>query len=269
MKHSGHLQGEWSGREEHGAPERTALLLHGMFGKAVHWASCADHLTERLWKVMVPDLPVFDMPRHETGIEGLARRATELMDHEGIQRAVIGGNSLGGHIALQMALRYPQRVAALILTGSSGLFERSFQNRVPRRPSRDWLRAKAREVFYDEAHVTESLLNEIKDTVCDPRRALNIIRIAKSAKHDNLRHVLHQIRCPVLLAWGEDDNITPPSVAHEFKECLPDAELHFIPRCGHAPMMERPHEFNQIVERFLDRVSAPHRLAAEPAVCCS
>lgn len=269
MKQSGHLQGEWIERGGEGAPERAAVLLHGMFGKGVHWAACAEHLTGRLWKVLVPDLPVFDMPRHETGIESLAERAKALMDREGIQRPVIGGNSLGGHIALQMALRYPQRVGALILTGSSGLFERSFENRVPRRPTRDWLRAKAREVFYDEAHVTESLLNELKDTICDPRRALNIIRIAKSAKHDNLRHVLHQIRCPVLLVWGEDDNITPPSVAHEFKECLPDAELHFIPRCGHAPMMERPHEFNRIVESFLERVFALPRLAPEPAVCYS
>jgi pimeloyl-ACP methyl ester carboxylesterase len=269
MKHSGHFQGEQTGGAEHRAPERAALLLHGLFGKPVHWGPCAKLLADRLWRVLVPDLPVFDLPRHEVGIEGLALRAKDLMDREGIQRAVVGGNSLGGHIALQMALRYPQRVAALILTGSSGLFERSFENRVPRRPSRDWLQAKAREVFYDEVHVTESLLHEIKDTICDPRRALSIIRIAKSAKHDNLRHVLHQVRCPVLLAWGEDDSITPPSVAHEFKECLPDAELHFIPRCGHAPMMERPHEFNHIVERFIDRVFASQRLAAEPAVCCS
>ncbi len=236
-----------------------------MFGKTDNWGACAQHLRERWWNVLLPDLPVFEMPRHETGVGGLAGRAKELLDREGIQRAVIGGNSLGGHIALQVALRYPQRVAALILTGSSGLFERGFETRVPRRPSKDWLRAKVREVFYDESHVTEALIDEVKETMFDPRRALKIIRVAKSAKHDNLRHVLHQVRCPVLLAWGEDDNITPPSVAHEFKECLPNAELHFIPRCGHAPMMERPREFNQIVEQFLAKLFGLHPVP-KPAV---
>lgn len=269
MKQSGHFQGEHAGSAEHGAPDHAALLLHGLLGKSAQWGACAKLLKDRFWRVLVPDIPLCDLPAHEVGIEGLALRAKSLMDQEGIHRAVVGGNSLGGHIALQMALRFPHRVAALILTGSSGLFERSFENRVPRRPSREWLREKAIEVFYDDVHVTETLLDEIKDNICSPRRALNIIRIAKSAKHDNLRHVLHQVRCPVLLAWGEDDSITPPSVAHEFKECLPDAELHFIPRCGHAPMLERPHEFNRIVERFIDRVFAPQRPVPEPAVCCS
>jgi len=269
MKQSGNLQGEQTGSAEHRAPERAALLLHGLLGKTVHWGPCAKLLADRLWRVLVPELPVWDLPRHELGIDAFASRAKDLMDREGIQSAIVGGNSLGGHIALQMALRYPQRVAALILTGSSGLFERSFDSRMPHRPSKDWLRAKALDVFYDAVHVTDSMLDEIKDTICDPRRALKIIRIAKSAKHDNLRHMLPQIRCPVLLVWGENDTITPPSVAHEFKECLPDAELHFIPRCGHAPMMERPDEFNHIVERFVDRVFASQRLATEPAVCCS
>lgn len=243
---------------EHGKPIAdvpVVLLLHGMFGKAGHWQLCADHLAGR-WPVLVPELPVFDMPSHETGVEGLGIFVKKMMDERDIQRVVIGGNSLGGHIALHMALRWPERVAALILTGSSGLFERSFERSIiPRRPTREWLRTKIREVFFDESHVTDALIDEVSDTILDPRRALKILRVAKSAKHDNLRDVLHRITCPTLLAWGADDNITPPSVAREFKECLPNAELRFIRDCGHTPMMERPQEFNRIVERFLQRLT--------------
>ena len=264
MNHTAQLQGEMTKQTGHEAQDRSVLLLHGMFGKASNWRPCAEELSRRQYRVYMPELPVFNMPAHETGIDGLGEHVRRFLDQEGIDRAVIAGNSLGGHIALQMALRYPDRVMALILTGSSGLFERGFERSVPRRPSRDWLRTKVREVFYDETHVTEDLLDEVSDTICDPRRALKILRVAKSAKHDNLRHVLHRITCPVLLAWGADDNITPPTVAKEFKECLPHAELNFIPRCGHAPMMERPHEFNQIVEQFLQRLFG-QPIISEPA----
>ncbi len=235
-----------------------------MFGKAGNWQECARQLSRR-WRVFIPELPIFDMPAHETGIENLSEYLRRFMDRNDIGRALLAGNSLGGHIALQMGLRYPGRVSAMVLTGSSGLFERGFERNVPRRPTRDWLRTKIREVFYDECHVTEALVDEVNDTICDPRRAIQILRIAKSAKRDNLRHVLHRITCPVLLAWGADDNITPPSVAREFKEFLPNAELEFIPKCGHAPMMERPHEFTRIMEHFLEKVFGPAP-ALEPAV---
>ncbi|MCX7824365.1 MAG: alpha/beta fold hydrolase [Verrucomicrobiae bacterium] len=234
-------------------PEKpVVVLLHGMFGNAAGWRACSEHLSHR-WKVMTPELPVFDLPADQSCVEGIGDHVKAMLDHHHVYRAVLGGNSLGGHIALHLALRFPDRIAGLVLTGSSGLFERGFERNVPRRPSREWLRQKIREVFYEEGHVTEALVDEVSETLSCPQRALKIIRVAKSAKRDNLQSVLHRIRCPVLLAWGADDNITPPAVAHEFKECLPRAELHFIPRCGHAPMMERPHEFNILVERFLER----------------
>ena len=239
------------GKHKEGWP--AVVLLHGMFGNAENWRPCAERLSPQ-WRVLVPELPVLDLPPSETSVEGLGEHVSHLLDRGGIDRAVIAGNSLGGHVALQLALRYPWRVTALILTGSSGLFERGFAGSVSRRPTRDWLRAKVRDVFYDEAHVTEALLDEVSKTIFNPGMLLQILRVAKSAKHGNLRNELHRIACPVLLAWGEDDKITTPSVAHEFEEILPDTELKFIPRCGHAPMVERPHEFINIVEQFLDRI---------------
>lgn len=236
----------------HNVEKPVVVLLHGMFGNAVGWRACLEHLAHR-WKVIAPDLPVFDLPADQSCVEGIGEYVKEILDRHHVHRVVLGGNSLGGHIALHLALRFPERISALVLAGSSGLFERGFERNVPRRPSREWLRTKIREVFYDEGHVTESLVDEVSETLSCPRRAIKILRVAKSAKRDNLRNVLHQIRCPVLLAWGADDNITPPAVAHEFRECLPSAELHFISHCGHAPMMERPHEFNTLVERFLER----------------
>ncbi len=234
------------------APQPVVVLLHGMFGRADDWRRCAEHL-RRHWCVVVPELPVLSLPSNEVGIQALVQFVERMLEEQHIEQVVLAGNSLGGHVALSVALRNPHRIAALVLAGSSGLFEKGDQRNVPRRPTREWVRERIREVFFDEMHVTETLINEVHETVNDFRQALKLVRLAKSAKHENLRDLLHQIRCPVLLVWGSDDRITPPVIAHEFKQQIPHAELQFIDRCGHAPTIERPAEFNRITEEFLRR----------------
>lgn len=232
------------------------VLLHGMFGAAENWKSCAG-LLSRNWEVRVPELPVWDMPRAETGVHSLVAHVERLLDRERIERAVLAGNSLGGHVALELALRRPDQVSALVLMGSSGLFERGLEGQAPRRPTREWVRAKMREVFFDEKHITEALLDEVHGTISDPFRIMKIIRMAKSAKQGNMAGVLHAIRCPVLLLWGEEDEITPAVSAHEFKRHIPHAELAFIQHCGHAPNIEHPQEVSALMEGFLARHCAP------------
>jgi len=65
---------------------------------------------------------------------------------------------------------------------------------------------------------------------------------------------ISQIQQPTLLIWGNNDTITPPFVAKEFNRLIPNSELFFIDKCGHAPMMEVPHEFNLILEQFLTKL---------------
>lgn len=228
------------------------VLLHGMFGAADNWRDCADYLGRR-WQVRVPELPVWDLPRAETGVHSLVAHLERWLDAEHLDRVVLGGNSLGGHIALTLALQRPERVEALVLVGSSGLFERGLESQTPRRPTREWIRSKIRHVFFEESHVTDALVDQVLHTISDYDRLAKIVRMAKSAKQDNMRGVLHRVRCPVLLVWGADDAITPSDAAHEFKKHIPHAELQFISRCGHAPNIERPLEVSAIMESFLAR----------------
>lgn len=228
------------------------VLLHGIFGKPADWDECERYFFGSC-EVFAPRLPLEEASRAQRSLEHVVNHVTDFLDSHGMDRVVLGGNSFGGHIALHVALRCPLRVAGLILAGSSGLFERGYERRVPHRPDRAWLKSKMREVFFDESHVTETLVEEIRHNLSDRRRIAGLVHMAASAKRDNLREVLSQIYTPVLLVWGANDNITPPSVAHEFKERLPLAELEFIDQCGHAPTLEKPHEFNLIVERFLQR----------------
>jgi len=80
---------------------------------------------------------------------------------------------------------------------------------------------------------------------------MNIVQIAKSAQRNNMANEISSIKVPTCLIWGLNDTITPPHVGHEFNRLMPNSELYFIDKCGHAPMMERPLEFNEILENFL------------------
>jgi pimeloyl-ACP methyl ester carboxylesterase len=228
------------------------LLLHGMFGGAADWQACAASLIHR-WRVIAPDLPVLDLPRGQTSVQNLVDHVETLLKQHEVAQVVVAGNSLGGHIALCLALRHPERVSGLILAGSSGLYRRGYQISVPHHPSREWIAHKAREVFFEDRHVTPRLVDGIFETVANTRLAVKVVRMARSAKQENLGDSLRRIRCPVLLVWGSEDRITPPSTAHKFKEHMPHAELHFIPRCGHAPNIERSEAFSRIIEQFLER----------------
>jgi pimeloyl-ACP methyl ester carboxylesterase len=78
--------------------------------------------------------------------------------------------------------------------------------------------------------------------------------MAKSAMRHNLKKEIPKINVPVSLIWGKQDNVTPPEVGEEFHSLLPNSELTFIDKCGHAAMMERPEEFNVILEKFLNKI---------------
>ena len=83
-----------------------------------------------------------------------------------------------------------------------------------------------------------------------------VIATAKSAIRHNLGDKLHQIKSPTLLVWGKDDNVTPAFVGQKFNELIEGSKLVFLDECGHAPMMEKPLQFNQILEKFLNDLAA-------------
>lgn len=245
----GHAGGG-QGRERPGV-----VLLHGMFGRPADWDGVRRGLGDE-WRVIAPRLPVFDFPLGRCGLENLCEVLRGMIDEQGFGKVVLVGNSLGGQIALLTALQLPERVAGLVLTGSSGLLERGFERGVPRKPDREWIRRKVSEVFFDQVHVTDELLDEVTETIRNPRTVLNIVRLARTVKQSNVREQLERIQCPVTLVWGTEDQITPPEVAHEFAQHLVTSELHFIEQCGHAPPIEQPAEFARILRATLERLVA-------------
>ena len=231
------------------------LLLHGLFGALSNWEAVVDKFSQSR-RVIIPTLPINSLPVRESGLEKLLEFLESYIDFMNFDTFDIMGNSLGGHLALMYTLDHPEKINRMILTGSSGLFENSMGGSFPRRGSYDYIKERVEYTFYDPNTATEEYIQEIFETTNDIQKCLRIVGMAKSAQRNNLANELHRIKAKTLLIWGLNDTITPPMVGHDFNRLLVNSELRFIDNCCHAPMMERPEEFNLILEQFFNKNAA-------------
>jgi 2-hydroxy-6-oxonona-2,4-dienedioate hydrolase len=181
--------------------------------------------------VVVPILPIFEMPIQQLSVAGLAEHVAEFVTYKGYNKVHVLGNSLGGHIAILYALAHPEQIASITLTGSSGLFESAMGSTFPKRGDYDFIKKKTEATFYRPEIASQELIDEVFGIVNDRNRAIRIVATSKSAVRHNLGDNLHSITAPTLLLWGKDDQITPA-------------------------LMEQPEQFNQRLEAFLEEVTA-------------
>jgi pimeloyl-ACP methyl ester carboxylesterase len=230
------------------------LLLHGLFGALSNFKGIVEEFRSR-YKVVIPLLPIYEMPLLDATVKGLVRHVIRFIDFKKYDSVIMLGNSLGGHIAQLAALEIPNKVKAMILTGSSGLFENSLGGSFPKRGDYDYIKTKTEYTFYDPNTATKDLVDEVYEICNNRAKAIRVISMAKSAMRENLAGHLHRLIMPILLIWGKQDQITPPFVGEEFHKLLPNSELVLLDECGHAPMMEKPHEFNLILDEFLQKLN--------------
>jgi pimeloyl-ACP methyl ester carboxylesterase len=232
------------------------MLLHGLFGALSNFEPLIEFF--RLHnRVIVPLLPLFELDILHTSVGGLAKFVNKFIEARGYTGIHLMGNSLGGHVALIHVLKQPEKIKSVILTGSSGLFESGMGDSYPKRGDYEYIKTKTELTFYDPKIASKELVDEVYGIVNNRIKAIKIIALAKSAIRNNLGEELNQIKQPTLLIWGNNDSITPPFVAREFSNLIPNSELYFIDKCGHAPMMEAPQEFNAILLKFLKKLSEP------------
>jgi pimeloyl-ACP methyl ester carboxylesterase len=229
------------------------LLLHGLMGALSNWEQVIEEFSKN-YRVIIPMLPIYDLPLLTTGVKTLAKYVHKFVQFKNLGTFTLLGNSLGGHVALIYCLAHPEEVKALVLTGSSGLYENAFGGSFPRRESYDFIKEKVEYTFYDPKTATKELVDEVFGTVNDRNKVIRILAMAKSAIRHNMAKDVYKINIPVGLIWGKNDKITPPEVAVEFNKLLPNATLYWIDQCGHAPMMEQPEIFNQYLKEFLAKV---------------
>lgn len=229
------------------------IILHGLMGGLSNFQGVSDYFPHLGYKVLIPELPIYDMPLIRTNVRNFARFLEEFIEFKGFEDVILLGNSLGGHIGLLHTKMYPKMVRALVITGSSGLYESAMGDGYPKRGDYEFIKKKAEDVFYDPEVATKEIVDEVYATVNDRMKLVKTLSIAKSAIRHNMSKDLPSMNTPTCIIWGENDTVTPPSVAKEFHDLLPDSDLYWIPECGHAPMMEHPEDFNRILAGWLEK----------------
>ena len=230
---------------------RPLIVLHGLMGALSNFDKTFQHFSKRGYRVLIPELPLYTLPLLKTNVKNLAKFIHDFIEFKGLKNATLLGNSLGGHIALYYTKHYPQDVHSLVLTGSSGLYEKAMGDSYPKRGNYEYTEQKTRDVFYDPAIATKELVDQVYGIVNNRITVLKTLTIAKSAIRHNMAGDLPDMKQPTCLIWGKQDAVTPPEVANDFHKLLPDSDLFWIDNCGHAAMMEKPEEFNQILEAWL------------------
>ena len=226
------------------------VILHGIMGGLSNFDEVIEHFSKD-FRVLMPELPIYSFPLLKTSVKGFSKYLHDFLKFKKIDKAILLGNSLGGHITLYFTNKNPDKVMAMILTGSSGLYEKAMGDSFPQRKNYEYIKRKAQEVFYDPAVATKELVDEVFDIVNDRMKVLRTLSLAKSAIRHNMAKELPTMKLPTCLIWGRNDQVTPPDVADEFNRLLPDSDLYWIDKCGHAPMMEHPQEFIKIMDAWL------------------
>lgn len=231
-----------------GAP---IVILHGLMGGLSNFDGVINFFPKKGYRILIPELPIYKMSILKTNVKSFSKYVSEFIDHLNLKDVLLLGNSLGGHIGLYSAKSFPEKIKALIITGSSGLYESAMGGSFPKRGDYNYIKQKAEDVFYDPAIATKEIVDEVFASVNDRNKLIRTLAIAKSAIRHNMSKDLPNMPTPTCIIWGKNDTVTPPEVAEEFHELLPDSNLYWIDKCGHAPMMEHPEEFNEILYHWL------------------
>lgn len=229
------------------------IVLHGLMGGLSNFDAVTNFFGNNGYKVIIPELPIYTMSLLKTNVKSFANYLKDFIEFKGLDSVILLGNSLGGHIGLYHTKLYPKKVKALVITGSSGLYESAMGSGYTKRSDYEVIKKKAQDVFYDPAVATKEIVDEVYETVNDRNKLIKTLAIAKSAIRHNMAKDLPKMNTPTCIIWGKNDTVTPPEVAEEFHELLPDSDLFWIDKCGHAAMMEHPEEFNKILNSWLEK----------------
>lgn len=231
------------------------VVLHGLMGALSNFDGIISYFSKKNYKVLIPELPLYTLPLIKTNVKSLSKYVKEFINHKKLDQVIFLGNSLGGHISLYFTKHNLANVKAIVLTGSSGLYENSMGNTYPKRGNYEFIEEKVKEVFYDPKVATKELVDNVFAIVNDRIKAIKTLSIAKSAIRHNMANDIPDMKVPACLIWGKQDTVTPPEVAEDFHKLFSDSELFWIDKCGHAPMMEHPDEFNSILEDWFTKRS--------------
>ena len=236
------------------------VILHGLMGGLSNFEGVMSFFPPKGYRILAPELPIYTQNILKTNVKAFAKYVKDFITFKKLDRVILLGNSLGGHIALYHAKMYPEKMLGLVITGSSGLYENAMGDSYPRRGDYEYIRSKAESVFFDPAVATKEIIDEVYAMANDRLKLIKTLTIAKSAIRHNMAKDLPKMHVPTCIIWGKNDNVTPPEVGVEFDKLLPNSKLYWVDNCGHAPMMEHPDRFNEILYEWLQETHLGEQL---------
>jgi len=250
------------------------LLIHGLGASCEYWRYNVRALSQGC-QVYAFDLPGFG--RSDKRIEDLSlpfagEFVAAFLDAQGVERASLVGNSLGGAVSLQFAVQYPHRLEKLVLVTSGGLGrELPLSFRLLMIPlwgefmawawgTRPGMRVTQRSIVYEPQVMRDEFVDHVAELARLPgarEMLLSVARIGIDLRGQNMKLLdpllrrVPEIEAPTLIIWGVQDPVIPVAHAHLAHQMIRNSQLHILDRCGHVPQIEKPEEFNQLVLDFL------------------
>jgi pimeloyl-ACP methyl ester carboxylesterase len=245
------------------------LLVHGLSGNWQNWLENIPRLAAER-RVLALDLPGFgasEDPAEEITMSGYGRAVDEFSDRLGLGEVVLVGNSMGGFVAAETAIQFPERVERLVLVSAAGITSSSLR----REPVMVWgriamlagsrgaaekrmaiLRPRLRHLVYSSIvrHPNRIAAETLWEISLGAGRSAFKPALEAIVDYD-FRERLGDIRCPTLVVWGESDMLVPVKDAQEYERQIPGARRLVFDDTGHMPMVERPRTFNDAVLEFM------------------
>jgi pimeloyl-ACP methyl ester carboxylesterase len=251
----------------------TLLFIHGSGPGVTGWANWRPALPvfAEHYHVLAPDLLGFGYSeRPETityGKDVWVDHVVAFLAAKNVKRCHIVGNSMGGGLAIALAVKRPDLVDRLVLMGSSGVsfpITPGLEAVWGYEPDRERMRSLIADYFaFDASIATDNLVGLRYDASVQPGFQESYSRMFPPPRQDRLDDLatpvedIKKIAAPTLLVHGRDDKVVPLAVSYELLDLIPDAQLHVFGRCGHWTQIERMTEFNEIVATFLRLASRP------------
>ncbi len=250
------------------------LLLHPMGACKEHWQGTIPGLarSHRVYAVDLPGFGLTDKPPVSYSLPYFTQFICDLLSRLNLDHVDLIGASLGGAIAVSVAIQHPDRVNKLVLADIPGLGKAVHPmlrlGTIPilgdflTRPSRQNSRMVEKSCIYNPQMIDEqrielgyqrSILPGAQAALASTSRALMNVRGVRDSVIRPIVDGLATITAPTLIIWGENDPVVPVALAQVAKERIPHSELLIFPQCGHVPYIDCLDKFNTAVSEFLDR----------------
>lgn len=230
------------------------LFLHGAAGLS-GWTPFFEAISQK-HDLIVPEHPGWgksDDPQWLRAMPDLAMFYLDFIDQIGLEKFHLIGNSLGGWLASEIAIRYSTRLKSLTLIAPAGLRPEG----IPSENMFSWTpEQQVRNLFVNQAIADRMLAMPLTDEQ-KQIQLRNQNATAKYGKASNfcnpaLDKSLHRVKAPAFIIWGDTDKVVPAAYAEHWQNHLPNAQVSIIPECGHLPHAEKTPVVAEQVAKFLD-----------------